>query len=158
MAGFVADNMLSGKVKMIGWRELQAVDRGKVMLVDVRMPAEFAEGTIPGAVNIPLDGSRDEYKNLPKDKTIVIFCAIGLRGYIAARVLMQLGYEVVNLNGGYRTYATVTAGQSNPLLNGNDGNAPVNPSRCTVLGYGGQKVKQIVKQLYAFIRYKRKLN
>ena len=127
MAGFVADNMLSGKVKMIGWRELQAMDSGKVMLVDVRMPAEFAEGTIPGAVNIPLDGSRGEYKNLPKDKTIVVFCAIGLRGYIVARVLMQLGYEVMNLNGGYRTYATVTA------------SAPVNPHEVPCSGPVGKK-------------------
>ena len=97
------------------------------MLVDVRMPAEFAEGTIPGAVNIPLDGSRGEYKNLPKDKTIVVFCAIGLRGYIVARVLMQLGYEVMNLNGGYRTYATVTA------------SAPVNPHEVPCSGPVGKK-------------------
>lgn len=115
MAGFVADNMLSGKVKMMSWRELQATDRSGVMLVDVRSTEEFAMGSIEGAVNIPLDGSRAEYRNLPKDRTIVVFCAIGLRGYIAARVLMQLGYEVVNLNGGYRTYATAMAEQSNPL-------------------------------------------
>lgn len=115
MAGFVADNMLSGKVKVMSWRELQATDRSGVMLVDVRSTEEFAMGSIEGAVNIPLDGSRAEYRNLPKDRTIVVFCAIGLRGYIAARVLMQLGYEVVNLNGGYRTYATAMAEQSNPL-------------------------------------------
>ena len=115
MAGFVADNMLSGKVKMISWCEFQAMDTESTLLVDVRRPGEFAEGSIEGAVNIPLDGSRAEYRNLPKDKTIVVFCAIGLRGYIAARVLMQLGYNVLNLNGGYRTYAAVTAGQGNPV-------------------------------------------
>lgn len=115
MAGFVADNMLSGKVKVMSWRELRATDRSGVMLVDVRSAEEFAMGSIEGAVNIPLDGSRVEFRNLPKDRTIVVFCAIGLRGYIAARVLMQLGYEVVNLNGGYRTYATAMAEQGNPL-------------------------------------------
>lgn len=115
MAGFVADNMLSGKVKVMSWRELRATDRSGVMLVDVRSTEEFAMGSIEGAVNIPLDGSRAEFRNLPKDRTIVVFCAIGLRGYIAARVLMQLGYEVVNLNGGYRTYATAMAEQGNPL-------------------------------------------
>lgn len=115
MAGFVADNMLSGKVKVMSWRELRATDRSGVMLVDVRSAEEFAMGSIEGAVNIPLDGSRAEFRNLPKDRTIVVFCAIGLRGYIAARVLMQLGYEVVNLNGGYRTYATAMAEQGNPL-------------------------------------------
>lgn len=113
MAGFVADNMLRGKVEMISWRELKNVENA--LLVDVRMPEEFAMGSIEGAVNIPLDGSRDEYKNLPKDKTIVVFCAIGLRGYIAARVLLQQGYRVLNLNGGYRTYMTAIAEQSNPL-------------------------------------------
>lgn len=113
MAGFVADNMLRGKVEMISWRELKNVENA--LLVDVRMPEEFAMGSIEGAVNIPLDGSRGEYKNLPKDKTIVVFCAIGLRGYIAARVLLQQGYRVLNLNGGYRTYMTAIAEQSNPL-------------------------------------------
>lgn len=113
MAGFVADNMLRGKVEMISWRELVNVENA--LLVDVRMPEEFAMGSIEGAVNIPLDGSRGEYKNLPKDKTIVVFCAIGLRGYIAARVLLQQGYRVLNLNGGYRTYMTAIAEQSNPL-------------------------------------------
>lgn len=113
MAGFVADNMLRGKVEMISWRELKNVENA--LLVDVRMPEEFAMGSIEGAVNIPLDGSRGEYKNLPKDRTIVVFCAIGLRGYIAARVLLQQGYRVLNLNGGYRTYMTAIVEQSNPL-------------------------------------------
>ena len=115
MAGFGAANMWRGRVKVMSWRELRATDRSGVMLVDVRSAEEFAMGSIEGAVNIPLDGSRAEFRNLPKDRTIVVFCAIGLRGYIAARVLMQLGYEVVNLNGGYRTYATAMAEQGNPL-------------------------------------------
>ena len=72
-------------------------------------------GSIEGAVNISLDGSRGEYQKLPKDRTIVVFCAIGLRGYIAARVLMQHGYDVVNLNGGYKTYSTAMAEQCNPI-------------------------------------------
>ena len=87
----------------------------QVMLVDVRTTEEFAMGSIEGAVNISLDGSRGEYLKLPKDRTIVVFCAIGLRGYIAARVLMQHGYDVVNLNGGYRTYSTAMAEQCNPI-------------------------------------------
>ena len=111
MAGFVADNVLSGKVKIISWRELKDMDHSKVMLVDVRTPEEFGRGSIKGAVNIPLDGSRGKYQNLPKDRTIVVFCAIGLRGYIATRILMQYGYDVVNLNGGYRTYSTAMAEQ-----------------------------------------------
>ena len=91
------------------------MDRSQVMLVDVRTAEEFAMGSIEGAVNISLDGSRGEYQKLPKDRTIVVFCAIGLRGYIAARVLMQHGYDVVNLNGGYKTYSTAMAEQCNPI-------------------------------------------
>ena len=114
--------------EMISEKELdRLLEKEQGFVIDLRSPWEYAAYHIPGAVNIPLDGSRGEYKNLPKDKTIVVFCAIGLRGYIVARVLMQLGYEVMNLNGGYRTYATVTA------------SAPVNPHEVPCSGPVGKK-------------------
>lgn len=113
VAGFVADNLLSGKVNVIGWRELRDMDRSKIMLIDVRSAEEFKTGSIDGAINIPLDGCREEYKKMPKDQLIVVFCAIGLRGYIAARILMQSGCKVQNLNGGYRTYQAAIVEQSN---------------------------------------------
>lgn len=95
MAGFVADNMLSGKVKMISWRELKDMDRSNVMLVDVRTAEEFAMGSIEGAVNISLDGSREEYQKLPKDRTIP-WCSVPSGcGGVFSRVLMQHGYDVV---------------------------------------------------------------
>ncbi len=68
---------------------------------------EYAAGTIPGFVNIPLDSLRDRLDEIPKDKTIYVTCQIGLRGYIAARILMQKGYTVRNLSGGYRLYQTI---------------------------------------------------
>ena len=76
-------------------------------LLDVRSPVEFEDGSIPGAVNIPLDMLRARLAELPDDRTILIFCKIGLRGYIASRILTAHGFTMcVNLSGGYETYNT----------------------------------------------------
>lgn len=72
--------------------------------------------TIEGAVNIPLNELRERLGELPKGRPVVVFCAVGLRGYIAARILMQRGYEVYNLSGGLKTYKAVTVRQSNEIL------------------------------------------
>lgn len=73
-------------------------------LLDVREPAEVAGGTIPGAVNIPLGDLRDRLGEVPKDRPIVVFCKVGQRGYFAERILVQRGYDVCNLSGGYTTW------------------------------------------------------
>lgn len=73
-------------------------------LLDVREPAEVAGGTIPGAVNIPLGDLRDRLGEVPKDRPIVVFCKVGQRGYSAERILVQRGYNVFNLSGGYTTW------------------------------------------------------
>lgn len=73
-------------------------------LLDVREPAEVAGGTIPGAVNIPLGDLRDRLGELPQDRPIVVFCKVGQRGYFAERILVQRGYNVFNLSGGYTTW------------------------------------------------------
>ena len=73
-------------------------------LLDVREPAEVAGGTIPGAVNIPLGDLRDRLGEVPKDRPIVVFCKVGQRGYFAERILVQRGYNVFNLSGGYTTW------------------------------------------------------
>ncbi len=71
----------------------------------MRTKDEFELGSIPGAINIPIDDLRDNLHLLNKSNTIVAFCAVGLRGYLAARILMQNGFEnVFNLNGGYKTW------------------------------------------------------
>jgi len=108
IAGMVAENILSGKVNIVHWNE---IPEGKedVLILDVRTPVEFAADSVDDAVNIPLDELRARLDELPKDKTIIIYCGIGLRAYIACRILMQKGYEkVYNLSGGYRTYSTVS--------------------------------------------------
>ena len=116
MLGFVADNRMRGKVKMIGWKELEAWDKNTLTLVNVCSEEECELNTIEGAVNIPLNELRERLGELPKGRPVVVFCAVGLRGYIAARILMQRGYEVYNLSGGLKTYKAVTVRQSNEIL------------------------------------------
>ena len=75
------------------------------LILDVRMPGECARGGIPGAVNIPLDTLREHLSELPKDRKIIVSCAVGLRGYLGTRILRQHGFDAVNLSGGYRIYS-----------------------------------------------------
>jgi len=108
MAGFTANNILTGKLKSINYNEILDLDEEKDILLDVREEVERELGYIKGSINIPLDELRDRYKELDKNKRIITYCAIGLRGYVAARILENLGFEnVYNLSGGYSTYATV---------------------------------------------------
>lgn len=110
IAGYVAGNIVSGAMSVVSWREITDAERRDGFLLDVRVPMEYAFGTIPGAVNIPLEELRDRLDEIPKDKAVYIFCAIGLRGYLAQRILTAHGFrQVKNLSGGYRTYSTATA-------------------------------------------------
>ena len=102
IGGYVASNIISGAMPVISWREL-VEEKDKVMLIDTRTPEEFSFGTIPGAVNIPLDEMREHLAEIPTDKPVVLFCAVGLRGYLSLRILMGCGYRNVrNLIGGYK--------------------------------------------------------
>lgn len=113
MVGFAADNILSGMVVPIRWNEFNELDKSEYTLLDVRTEVEHSLGFIPGSLNITLDDLRERMGEIPKDKKVVIYCAVGLRGYIAARILMQYGFtQVLNLTGGYKTYAAVMQEQS----------------------------------------------
>jgi len=103
MAGFVAANVLRGDVALWEPEELAGVG-SQPLLVDVRTPAEFRAGTIPGAVCLPVDELRQRAGELPKDRELLLFCRVGQRGYVAARLLSQLGFRVRNLSGGYLRY------------------------------------------------------
>ncbi len=104
MAGFTADNILSGLVKTITFGELKTLG-GEAIYLDVRTPAEVSMGAVPGSINIPVDSMREKMQTLDKDKTYIIYCAVGIRAYIAARMLMQNGFkDVRSLAGGYTTY------------------------------------------------------
>lgn len=108
MAGFTAENILNGDVSVIQWDELDSLDKNNSTVVDVRDEVERELGYIEGSVNIPLNQLRDRLSELDKDKEIILYCAVGLRGYIGARILKQYGFNKVrNLSGGYTTYSCV---------------------------------------------------
>lgn len=102
MAGFVAENILNKKSRIIQWRELAELPADTIR-IDVRTHDEYKLGTIPGFINIPVDELREHLDELPKEKPIVVTCAVGLRGYLAYRILVQNGFKHVrNLSGGYQ--------------------------------------------------------
>lgn len=113
MAGFVAENILKRKVNIIQWRDIADLNRADSIIIDSRTKEEYEFGHIKGALNIPVDELRGRLSEVPKDKKIVVYCAVGLRGYLSARILMQHGYtEVYNLSGGYKTYSCAVADNS----------------------------------------------
>jgi tRNA 2-thiouridine synthesizing protein A len=120
VAGCVASNVVSGFQEIIAWRELRDILKSapaSIQLVDVRTPEEFSIQTLPGARNLELDHLRDRLGELEPNRPVVIFCQVGLRGYLAYRILKQLGFkDVRNLTGGFKTYAWATEKQANPDL------------------------------------------
>ncbi len=104
MAGFVAENILSKKLNIFYWDEVSNLT-SDTLLIDVRTPEEFAKGSIPNAINIPVDEIRSRITEIPKNTPIRIYCQAGLRGYLAQRILLQHSYEdVLNLSGGYQLW------------------------------------------------------
>lgn len=110
VAGYVAGNILSGKMSPLYWRELRDADLSKVTLIDVRTPDEFSLGALPGAINIPLDDMRERIGEIPAGKPVFLYCGVGLRGYLASNILRQNGFaDVRNLIGGLKLYKSATA-------------------------------------------------
>ena len=106
IAGFAAENILTGMTKVVHWNEISGLDPHKTFLLDVRTRGEFSQGHIDGSVNIPVDELRQNSGKIPKGKPIVLYCAVGLRAHVATRILMQSGFDdVSNLSGGYKTYS-----------------------------------------------------
>ena len=110
IAGYVASNIISGKMPVVYWEDIKTADLEKITLLDVRTTEEFSLGSIPGAVNIPLDDLRGRLKEIPTDKPIYVFCQVGLRGYLAQQILLGNGFkEVSNLSGGFKSYKPAVA-------------------------------------------------
>ena len=108
MLGFVAENIVSGKLKQFFWHDVEKLPRdGSVFLLDTRTPFEVMQGKIDGFVNIPLDSLRQRINEIPKDKPIYVHCHSGLRSYLACRILTGNGYDCYNLAGGWRLYESV---------------------------------------------------
>lgn len=121
MVAFTAENILKGKNGIAHYDEVKNFDPSKTILVDVRDSIERDLGMIEGSVNIPLNDLRERMGELDKSKEIVLYCAIGLRGYVGARILKQHGFDhVKNLSGGYTTYGHVFHGAENELPDGDN--------------------------------------
>jgi len=111
MLGYVALNALDGLTGSIQWHELEAAIDAGATLVDVRTPAEYADGAIPGSTNVPLDDLRERFGELPAGR-LIVHCKVGQRGHTAVRLLAQLGRDAVNLDGGYLTWSAGTSARS----------------------------------------------
>jgi NADPH-dependent 2,4-dienoyl-CoA reductase/sulfur reductase-like enzyme/rhodanese-related sulfurtransferase len=105
MAGFVAENILEKRLNVIPWSKVADIKSDDI-LIDVRTVLEFLEGNIPGSINIPVDELRGRLHELDKQRNIYIYCQIGLRGYLAQRILLQNGFkQVLNISGGYKLWS-----------------------------------------------------
>jgi len=114
IAGMAADNVTKGLSTLVAWNEVAALKETETYFLDVRTGEEFLLGAIPGAVNIPLDELRARLAEVPKDRFVMVYCGVGLRGYLAERILRQNGWTAVaNLSGGYKTWEIATSKQSN---------------------------------------------
>ncbi|MHB0882741.1 CoA-disulfide reductase [Paenibacillus sp. SEL1] len=107
MAGYVASNIMDGLVQTIQWHEVDDFHRNGGLIIDVRDAVELQAGAIPGSVHIPLAEIRERMTEIPSHLEIAVSCQVGLRGYIAARILTQYGYRVRNVDGGYKTYSVM---------------------------------------------------
>jgi len=109
MAGFVAENILMGRMELFYWDELDNISEDDLLL-DVRTPEEYQTGHINGAVNLPLDELRGRLDELSTQHKIYLYCEAGLRGYLAQRILKQYGFNrLANLSGGYRLWCNCMA-------------------------------------------------
>lgn len=112
MLGYIAENVLSGLTPTAQWDEVEIKKDAGFSVVDVRTEEEFALGTIPGAINVPIDEIRERISELPTGK-LLITCQVGQRGHAATRLLKEMGYEATNLDGGYLTWSNSPANKQN---------------------------------------------
>lgn len=122
IAGFAAENILKGRVKTLQWHDvLPLIGNPNCLFLDVRTPEEFELGSLKAAINIQVDDLRNRLAEIPRNKKIIVFCGVGLRAYLACRILYQNGVsDTWNLSGGYKTWEHVTARQSNEDIFEND--------------------------------------
>lgn len=104
MTAYAAGNILNNDVEVIQWKDVPAQLEKGALVLDVRSPEERRIGAFPGSLHVPVDEVRDRLYDIPKDRELLVHCRVGIRSYIACRVLMQNGYKVKNISGGYRMY------------------------------------------------------
>ncbi len=108
IAGYAAENILKGDLEMVNYDEFwDFVKENDAVILDVRTSKEFSGGAIEGAININVDDLRANLENLDRNKVYAIYCQVGLRGYLANRIMRNNGFRAVNLNGGYNLWSKV---------------------------------------------------
>ena len=108
IAGYAAENILKGDLEMVNYDEFwDFVKENDAVILDVRTSKEFSGGAIEGAININVDDLRANLEKLDKNKMYAIYCQVGLRGYLANRIMRNNGFRAVNLNGGYNLWSKV---------------------------------------------------
>ena len=107
IAGYVGNNVFNGTTPTIQWHELATAMESGSQVIDVRTPAEHANGSVPGTINIPVDELRNRLDEVEKSK-VIVYCAVGQRGHIATQLLKAHGVEVKNLDGGFSTWSVAT--------------------------------------------------
>lgn len=115
MLGYIAENRISGLSKAVQWNELEDYRNRGYEILDVRTAREFARGSIPGSINIPIDELRERIGEIISHD-VVVNCQVGLRGHTAALLLGELGFNAANLDGGYETWSKSPAKNSVPVL------------------------------------------
>ncbi|MBU3207355.1 CoA-disulfide reductase [Clostridium algidicarnis] len=103
MMGFIAENVLEDRMDILNIEDINDFNQNKEILLDVRDQVEVENGAIDKAINIPVNDLRNRMNELDKEKEIWVYCRVGLRGYIASRILTQNGFKVKNLTGGYES-------------------------------------------------------
>ncbi len=104
MLGYIAENVISGLLKTAQWNEIEDFTARGFELIDVRSAGEFAFGAIPGAINISVDEIRERQSEFTS-KNLLVYCQVGQRGHTASLLLKELGFNAVNLDGGYLTWS-----------------------------------------------------
>ena len=106
IVGYTAENMINGEIETFRYFEIDELSKDiNNQFLDVRTKMENRLGTIKNSINIDVNELRDNLDSLNKDKTYLVFCQVGLRGYLAYRILVQNGFKVKNLDGGYRLWS-----------------------------------------------------
>ena len=111
MLGYIAENVISGLIKTAQWDQIDEYRYKGFELIDVRTEGEFERGSIPGAINIPVDEIRERYSEIT-NKNLLVSCQVGQRGHTASRLLQELGFNVVNLDGGYLLWSNSPAAKT----------------------------------------------
>lgn len=112
MLGFTASNILRKEMKVFYAEDIRNLDLNNAQLVNVNTEEEAIMANIEGSIKIPLDSLRARMGMLNPEKPVYVYCMVGLRGYVASRILKQHGYDVFNLSGGYKTYQFVSMSKS----------------------------------------------